>query len=894
MAPLRNQEPLITSEKNSPTKENKPPIPSGAGAKKSMEAHFAGSNHMEFRQRSSSASRTTVRSFSRGSTPSRDTPDGAVDPELLKSALKKIPSLEKISLRPTPPRSRSISRSNSPLPDEELADESLPDFYKLTLKPTERTGSQTRDILLAGNRKSRDVTPSRQRDSTVPEFRRVTLRRTPSREQVDDEESLRASTRRRSTVVEGSTTNLSRSGSFTSLTAINKAVLSRRNSTSSTSEDQKLEFKGVVLKKTGSRPGSRSGSPTKKAVVVEAESLALKKVETTYSRSASRRGSATSETEFSNVSLKKSKKVTSDQSKFQVDQVSLKPIPYGEESSSSAAGLTTIETAAVATSSSRQRVLRETKFEGGDDEYSNIHSSLAKLKQRNPTEEEVMAKSAEAKMQLEGKTSSVNDDAAAKPILFRKHKKLSREEEEEEKIKLKPVDVKKMPTEEGADKMVSKPVNLEHDEDKKVKTDSHKKSGAEEKDTKKGLKPVGQQNLSPEQEDEKIASKSVNLEHDKKVKPDGRKKSEEKDSQEALKSASRKKLSPEREDEKIASKPVSLRKSAAGDREAQKPLKPASHKKLSPEQEDDEKAARPISLKKRMSFSSSIECIKQAVEDEEEQRPISTNLRSISFASSMENIAVGDDSQRENVHLSCFSKEMGSNVDLVQICQDQGPGKHEVKLEFEIEGTNAEKERSDREKKDKEREEQERKEQERIKLEKKERKERRDSERREKEKQEEERLEEERKEMERKEKERKQKEKEEEDRIEEERKAMRKERERKERELEEQDEREEQERKEKAIRLREETEKLRQEIERRERDRTEGEERIHEIKTESGKWVKLDEAEQKEGELNKLRKAPSVDGLFQTQDVHAAFTFTLPYQTEDSNPKLSLEIPNFA
>merc|ERR1712212_558406 len=221
--------------------------------------------------------------------------------------------------------------------------------------------------------------------------------------------------------------------------------------------------------------------------------------------------------------------------------------------------------------------------------------------------------------------------------------------------------------------------------------------------------------------DEKNASKLVDLEHDrdKKVKPDGRKESEEKDAIEALKSASQKKLSPEREDDKLASKPVSLKKSAAGEGEAQKPLKPVSHKKPSPEREDDEKASRPISLKKRMSFSSSIECIKRAVEEEEERRPLTTNLRSISFASSMENIAVGDESQHEKVHLSCFSKEMGSNVDLVQICQDQEPGKHEVKLEFEIEGTKPEKERSEREKKDEEREEQERKERERIKLKKK-------------------------------------------------------------------------------------------------------------------------------------------------------------------------------
>merc|ERR1711872_1097404 len=53
--------------------------------------------------------------------------------------------------------------------------------------------------------------------------------------------------------------------------------------------------------------------------------------------------------------------------------------------------------------------------------------------------------------------------------------------------------------------------------------------------------------------------------------------------------------------------------------------------------------------------------------------------------------------QGEKVHLSCFSKEMGSNVDLVQVCQDQGEGKHEVKLEFEIEGKQVKKEEEEEE-----------------------------------------------------------------------------------------------------------------------------------------------------------------------------------------------------
>merc|ERR1719383_1226208 len=60
-------------------------------------------------------------------------------------------------------------------------------------------------------------------------------------------------------------------------------------------------------------------------------------------------------------------------------------------------------------------------------------------------------------------------------------------------------------------------------------------------------------------------------------------------------------------------------------------------------------------------------------------------MRKMSFTSSLDNIAIASD-EKERVHLSCFSREMGSNVDLVQVCQDQGQGKHEVKLVFEIDG----------------------------------------------------------------------------------------------------------------------------------------------------------------------------------------------------------------
>jgi len=687
MAPSQTVDPVISSlppvssDKMSPTQENKPPIPTGAGAKKAMEAYFAGNNHMEFRQRSSSSSRTT-RTFSRGATPSRDAatnaitgasggnavPEGAIDPDALKNALKKIPSMEKISIRPTPPRSRSISRSHSPLPDEELLDETLPDFYKVTLKPTERTGSQTRDILLGGNRLSRGATPTGNGD--VPEFRRVALRRTPSREQLSDEQVHKRSTLKKNTVMEAaSTTSLSRSSSFTSLTAINKTVHSKRNSIAA---EDKPEFKGVVLKKTGSRPGSRSGSPTNNGSRSELSegAASLKKVETSSSRSASRRGSAASESaEFANVSLKKAQMVKGDQSKFQVEQVSLKPIPagHGEEDTNaiSSEGWRAERASSVtrqrherSSSVSRQRVMRETKFEANDEEYLDIKSSLDKLKKREATP--VRADSPK-------KDSTPAEDAAAKPLVYRRGKKLSRDEEEAEKVTLKPV-VRK----------------------------------------------------SAEKEEEK---------------------------------------------EKVLLKPVPK------------------------------------------TFTSSIECIKKAVDAEEDETVKRTPLlRKMSFTSSLDNIAVGGE-EKEKVHLSCFSREMGSNVDLVQVCQEQGDGKHEVKLEFELGGNQVEV-------------------------------------------------------------------------------------------------------KEQAAKDEIKDEAEDNAVEKIEASCQQAKEAIEErlnanitVDSETGEKEKTEESEEEEEEeeireevvtLHKIRKAPSIDGLFQRQDVQAAFTFTLPFNNEQLNTKLSLEIPNMS
>merc|ERR1719259_1049246 len=174
----------------------------------------------------------------------------------------------------------------------------------------------------------------------------------------------------------------------------------------------------------------------------------------------------------------------------------------------------------------------------------------------------------------------------------------------------------------------------------------------------------------------------------------------------------------------------------------------------------------------------------------------------MSFTSSLDNIAVGGE-EKEKVHLSCFSREMGSNVDLVQVCQEQGDGKHEVKLEFELGGNQVEV-----------------------------------------------------------------KEQEAKDDI-----------------------------KDGAVeKIEASCQQAKEAIE----------ERLNAnitVDSETGeKEDKAEESEEEEDEeireeivtLHKIRKAPSIDGLFQRQDVQAAFTFTLPFNNEQLNTKLSLEIPNMS
>merc|ERR1719414_2164756 len=164
----------------------------------------------------------------------------------------------------------------------------------------------------------------------------------------------------------------------------------------------------------------------------------------------------------------------------------------------------------------------------------------------------------------------------------------------------------------------------------------------------------------------------------------------------------------------------------------------------------------------------------------------------MSFTSSLDNIAVGSE-EKEKVHLSCFSKEMGSNV---QVYQEQGDGKHEVKLEFELGGNQVNEVKEE---------------------------------------------------------------------------------------------------------TNEETKVKDEAVEKMEASCQQAKEAIEQrltanitVDDETGEKEEEEEIREEVVTLHKIRKAPSIDGLFQRQDVQAAFTFTLPFQNEQPTTKLALEIPNLS
>jgi len=750
-----------------------------------------------------------------------------VDVELLANALKKMPGLERNVHRPTPPRSRSISRAESPLPDAEMLDESLPDFYKVTLKETDRTGSQTRDIVLDGHRQTSQaqrapsVEPQMQRfrrgsfsgtpvkdgeEVNLPEFKRVTLKRTPSREQLDDEATHRASTRKSNIVKEKS---ISRCGSYSSLTSINKTVLSRR---SSVSEDRP-EFLDVRLKKAGSRAASpdgdaiddseaksssmfRSGSYTSLANINRAnwsrraslsssdepafKGVTLKKTGSKQDLSQNdlrNRASATPEPEFVNVSLKKSKRVQGEQSKFELESVSLKPIPVGEVNEEEKNEFTSMERV------SRCRVEKTTKFESGDDEYENIQSSLNRLKgvQIEESEEErEKRKKQERKEREERDREKKEREEKAKLEREAREKadKEARERREKRAREQKERAIKEQKEKEEMEKKLKAEMEQKREELERIRKKKEEKAKAEKEQREQEMK---------EREEKQKKEREERLRKEKEERE--QKQREEKERKEQLK----KEAEIAEEERKIRAQQNEREKQERKEKIRLEIEGKVKHKVEEKERKDKEREER-VEEKLKLSEDAEDKTVyyrrRRSSEEKESTKARRNNLNKRMSFTSCENINLSSNSDTEKVHLSVFSREMGSNHDLVQICQDQGQGKHEVKLQFML---------------------------------------------------------------------------------------GQREEEQKEEQKEEESEEEEETSEEVVV------------IQRLERT----ESRLTKAFEDSEELVECSGIQSGSTKLNPLRKAPSVDGLFQTQEVNAAFTFKLPPE-QQQQPKLSFQLPTIA
>merc|ERR1712136_654887 len=663
---------------------------------KAMDSYFTGINstNSEFRQRSSSSSRTVLKSSSCGTTPSRDLPptsnrDNCVDSEMLANALKKMPGLERNVHRPTPPRSRSISRAESPLPDAEMLDESLPDFYKVTLKKTDRTGSQTRDIVLDGHgqtsqaQRAPSVEPQMQRfrrgsfsgtslkdgeEANLPEFKRVALKRTPSREQLDDEATHRASTRKSNIVKEKS---ISRCGSYSSLTSINKTVLSRR---SSVSEDRP-EFLDVRLKKAGSRAASpdgdaiddseaksssmfRSGSYTSLANINRAnwsrraslsssdepafKGVTLKKTGSKQDLSQNdlrNRASATPEPEFANVSLKKSKRVQGEQSKFELESVSLKPIPVGEVNEEEKNEFTSMERV------SRCRVEKTTKFESGDDEYENIQSSLNRLK---GVEVEESEEEREKRKERERKEREERDKERKE-----REEKARLEKEAREKADKEARERREKRAREQKERAIK---------EQKEKEEMEKKLKAEMEQKREEL-----ERIRKEKEERARAEKELRDREMKEREEKQKKEREERLKKEAEIAEEERKIRAQQNERDKQERKEKIRLEIEGK---------VKHKVEEKERKDKEREER-VEEKLKLSEDAEDKTVyyrrRRSSEEKESTKARRNNLNKRMSFTSCENINLSSNSDTEKVHLSVFSREMGSNHD---------QGKHEVKLQF--------------------------------------------------------------------------------------------------------------------------------------------------------------------------------------------------------------------
>merc|ERR1719167_1880513 len=140
----------------------------------------------------------------------------------------------------------------------------------------------------------------------------------------------------------------------------------------------------------------------------------------------------------------------------------------------------------------------------------------------------------------------------------------------------------------------------------------------------------------------------------------------------------REKLTQQQDAERIQPESVKTKKSSkdaspAEDDASAKPVAYRRPKKLAKEEEDEAEKVhlKPICREKK-TFTSSIECLKKATEEEEERQEMKMKmerpvlLRKTSYTSSLDNIAIGGEEQKQ-VHLICFSKEnFGSAADVAE------------------------------------------------------------------------------------------------------------------------------------------------------------------------------------------------------------------------------------
>merc|ERR1719334_1271200 len=95
-----------------------------------------------------------------------------------------------------------------------------------------------------------------------------------------------------------------------------------------------------------------------------------------------------------------------------------------------------------ASSVTRQRVLRETKFEANDEEYHDIKSSLDRLKKKDASPAQALSMkddAAEGKKKASHKPALADDDEVARSLALRRSKRAAQEKEQVEKVQLKQV-----------------------------------------------------------------------------------------------------------------------------------------------------------------------------------------------------------------------------------------------------------------------------------------------------------------------------------------------------------------------------------------------------------------------------------------------------------------------